>query len=104
DGALRTVDVAAIPEVVFRGEAMPLLIEDAVVALVAEPVLREPAKCFLLRAVPILGLVIGVGHVAERESKGDLGRVAIAIGGRAALAGREPAGRVRAVRRVERLR
>src|SRR5262249_20268703 len=65
DGALRSFDVALVPDVELGGEVVPLLVEDSVVALVAVAIDREPTEGVLSLAVLIDRLVVVIDDLHE---------------------------------------
>ncbi len=99
--------MALLPDVVLRREPVPVLIDDAVVAVVTVTILGEPAEGVHLVAVPVLRLEIVVDDALEGLANGELGGVAGREPARRTAArdvAEDEAQRIGAVRRVDDLR
>ena len=68
--------VGLLEDVPARGEAVPLVVDDAVAAVVPVAVVREEAEQLHLATVPVGGLVVGVDDLLEGEPQLHLARVA----------------------------
>ena len=78
------VVVVALPDVVAGDVTLVLRVHEAVVASVALAIGRERAVGLELVAVPVEGLVVGLHDLLEGVADGELVRVAVAAGRRAA--------------------
>src|SRR5580658_10444809 len=87
--------MALLPDVVAGREAVPVLVDDAVISVVTKTVLGKPAEGVLMVAVPVDGLVVGVDHLTERQAERDLGGIAVAANAGASVGLREKARRER---------
>src|SRR5258708_6645120 len=80
DRLVPVVEVALLPDVVAGDEAAPLLVQEAIVAGVAAPVVEvEGADGFEAHAVEVHRFIVGVGHAPVRLANGQLRGVAVAV-------------------------